>query len=211
MTIRIVGAGLGRTGTHSLKLALEQLLGAPCYHMVEVFAHPEHVPVWHAAMLDGPVDWPAVFDGYDATVDWPGGGVWQSISVAYPDAKVLLSSRRSADEWWTSASKTIFEALGGDGPIGGPDRGEWTAMATAMMKRLTPDFPDEAACKAAYERHNATVRAEVPASQLIDWQPQDGWGPLCAGLGIPEPSDPFPVTNTTAEFRAMAGLDQPQT
>ena len=205
MTLRIVGAGLGRTGTTSLKMALEQLLGAPCYHMMEVFGHPEHVPAWHAAMLGEPVDWPTVFEGYAATVDWPGGGVWQSIWAAYPDAKVLLSSRRSADEWWTSAYRTIFEAMGAEPP---PGMDAWHEMTVAMTHRLTPDFPDEAACKAAYERHNENVRATVPAGQLIDWQPEDGWGPLCKGLGIPEPSDPFPVSNTTADFRAMAGLDQ---
>ena len=206
MTLRIVGAGLGRTGTHSLKVALEQLLGEPCYHMVEVFGHPEHVPMWHAAMLDQPVDWPTVFEGYGATVDWPGGGVWQSIWAAYPDAKVLLSTRRSAEEWWGSAHRTIFEAMGNPQP---PGMEEWHEMTSVMVRRLTPDFPDEAATKAAYEHHNAEVRATVPADKLIDWQPQDGWGPLCEGLGIAEPSEPFPVTNTTADFRAMVGLDQP--
>src|SRR5688572_19535710 len=98
MTLRIVGAGVGRTGTHSLKIALEQLLGGPCYHMVEVFNHPEHVAVWRAAMLDEPVDWDALYDGYLATVDWPSGGVWQSIADAYPDAPVLLSTRSTTDE-----------------------------------------------------------------------------------------------------------------
>jgi hypothetical protein len=87
----------------------------------------------------------------------------------------------------------------------------WQAMTVDMAKRLTPDTTDEVASKAGYDRHNAHVRATVPADQLIDWQPQDGWGPLCEGLGVPEPSDPFPLTNTTADFRAMAGLDQPPT
>jgi hypothetical protein len=206
MSLRIIGAGLGRTGTHSLKIALEQLLGEPCYHMVEVFAHPEHVPLWHDAMLDKPVDWDTVFEGYAATVDWPGGGVWQSIWAAYPDAKILLSTRRSADEWWGSASKTIFPAMEG----GPPGMEAWHAMTDDMAKRLTSDVKDEEQCKAAYERHNANVRATVPKEQLIDWQPQDGWGPLCEALGVPEPSEPFPLTNTTADFRAMAGLDEPK-
>jgi hypothetical protein len=206
MTLRIVGAGLGRTGTHSLKIALEQLLGGPCYHMVEVFGHPEHVPMWHAAMLDQPVDWDVIFEGYVATVDWPSGGVWRPIAEHYPDAKILLSTRRTADEWWTSASKTIFEAMK-EAP---PGMEEWHAMTVEMTKRLTPDFPDEAACKAAYERNNAEVRAEVPAERLIDWQPQDGWGPLCEALDVPVPDEPFPLTNTTADFRAMTGLDNPQ-
>jgi hypothetical protein len=204
MSLKVIGAGLGRTGTHSLKIALEQLLGAPCYHMLEVLEHPDHVPLWHAAMLDEPVDWDTVFDGYRATVDWPGGGVWQSIRERYPDALVLLSTRRSADEWWTSANSTIFPGMDRVGDV------QWKAMATAMVHRLTPEFPDEAATKTAYERHNAAVRASVPADQLIDWQPQDGWGPLCEALAMPVPDESFPVTNTTAEFRQMARLDAPQ-
>jgi len=203
VTIRIVGAGLGRTGTHSLKIALERLLGGPCYHMIEVFGHPDHIPIWHAAMRDEAVAWPAVLDGYVATVDWPGAGVWPSIAAAYPDAQVLLSTRASSDEWWQSASRTILPAMA----MVPPGMEAWHAMTVDMVHRLTPDATDEDVTKAAYERHNATVRAEVPASRLIDWQPSDGWAPLCRGLRVPVPDEPFPVTNTTAEFRAMAGFD----
>jgi hypothetical protein len=204
MALKVVGAGLGRTGTHSLKVALEQLLGAPCYHMVEVFNHPEHVPMWTAALKGEPVDWDLLFTGYVATVDWPGGAVWREMSAAFPDAIVLLSSRRSADEWWTSASRTIFEFI----DERDADNPEWHEMVMAMIRgRLTPEWPDEEATKAAYEAHNAAVRAEVPPEKLVDWTPQDGWEPICAALGVPVPDEPFPVTNTTAEFRAMMGRD----
>ena len=111
MTLRVVGAGLGRTGTHSLKLALEPLLGGPSYHMIEVFGHVEHIPMWRDAALNKPVDWDTVFDGYVATVDWPGASVWEQIAAKYPDAIVLLSVRDSADAWWKSASNTIFLAI----------------------------------------------------------------------------------------------------
>jgi len=203
VTLRIVGAGLGRTGTMSLKAALERLLGGPCYHMMEVFGHPEHVPLWRAAMVDEHVDWDALFDGYAASVDWPSCGAWRSIAAANPEALVLLSTRASVDEWWTSANQTIFAAKE-EGLAISP---EWDAMITAMFLRFTPDWPDEAACKAAYERHNADVRAEVPSSRLIEWQPADGWGPLCDALSLPVPDEAFPKTNTTAEFRTMIGLD----
>ncbi len=210
MALQIIGAGIGRTGTHSLKVALERLLGGPCYHMVEVFGHPEHVPQWHAAMRDEAVDWPTLFAGYVATVDWPGGGVWQPIAEAFPDALILLSSRRTADEWYTSASRTIFPAT--NQPPPGMD--DWNAMTVDMIARVTPDWHDAEASKAGYERHNAEVRARVPADRLIDWQPPDGWGPLCAALDVPEPDEPFPVTNTTDEFRQMAastpGLRAPE-
>src|SRR5262245_37383650 len=130
MSLKVVGAGVGRTGTHSLKVALEQLLGGPCYHMVEVFQHPEHVPAWTAAMKDEPVDWAPVFKDYVATVDWPGGGVWEQIYAANPDAKVLLSTRDSAATWWKSASNTIFVAMGAEKP---PGDDAWYQMAMAMM------------------------------------------------------------------------------
>ena len=206
MSLRVVGAGLGRTGTHSLKVALEQLLGGPCYHMVEVFGHPEHVPIWTAAMKDETVDWSPVFEGYEATVDWPGAAVWDSIYAANPDAKVLLSTRQSADQWWNSASRTIFLAMGeARGALPGGE--EWHQMATAMMQRFSPRWQDEAAAKAAYEAHNVHVREAVPADRLIEWQPESGWGPLCDGLGISVPAEDFPVTNTSAEFRQMLGLE----
>src|SRR5579871_6783922 len=109
--LKVVGAGVGRTGTHSLKVALETLLGGTCHHMIEVFAHPDEVPVWTAA-IDGtaPVDWRALLDPYTALVDWPGGSFWPEISAAYPDALVLLSVR-DPDKWFTSCSNTIFVGM----------------------------------------------------------------------------------------------------
>jgi hypothetical protein len=205
MDLRLVGAGVGRTGTHSLKAALERLLGGPCYHMVECFQHPEHVPLWTAGFRGEPVDWSQVFEGYVATVDWPGGGLWREILAVNPDAHVLLSTRESTDVWYRSAASTIFVGMGMEPPEG---MEAWFDMAQLMMReRFAPEFPDEASCRAAYERHNAAVRAEVPPEQLIDWQPGDGWEPICAALGVPVPDEPFPHTNTTAEFRAMRGWD----
>ncbi|MBA3654130.1 MAG: sulfotransferase family protein [Actinobacteria bacterium] len=204
MALRVVGAGVGRTGTHSLKVALEQLLGGPCYHMVEVFAHPEHVAAWTAAMKGEAVDWDLVFDGFVATVDWPGAAVWSDIHAAHPDALVLLSTRDSADAWWKSASRTIFVGMG---DRASPGNEEWYEMAVAMMQRFSPNWRDEDAAKAAYDAHNAHVRATVPPDRLVEWQPSDGWGPLCAALDVPVPDEPFPVTNTTADFRQMLGLE----
>ena len=106
--VKVVGAGVGRTGTHSLKLALEQLLGGACYHMVEVFDHLDHVPTWSAALKGERVDWEPVLGSYSAVVDWPGAGCWDAIAEAYPDAFVLLSTRADAETWWTSANATIL-------------------------------------------------------------------------------------------------------
>jgi hypothetical protein len=203
MTLRLVGAGVGRTGTHSLKLAVETLLGAPCYHMREVFEHPDHVTCWRAAADGEPVDWDAVFAGYAATVDWPGAAVWQEIAAAYPDAIVLLSVRDSAETWWRSADATIFQGLRREPPPDS-DLAPWHAMVRELLAgRFTPHLDDELAAKAAYERHNAEVRAGVPRDRLVEWQPGDGWAPLCAALGVPVPDVPFPHVNTTAEFQEM--------
>ena len=200
MTLRLVGAGVGRTGTYSLKLALETLLGAPCYHMMEVFAHPEDVPVWSDALHDRPVDWDGLLTGYAAAVDWPAAAFWRELSAACPDALVLLSTRDTADAWWRSASATIFDVTRESPPAGEP----WLEMVRELTaRRFTPDVGDEAAAKAAYERHNAEVRAEVPGDRLVEWRPGDGWGPLCEALRLPVPDVDFPHVNTTAEFQAM--------
>lgn len=125
MSLRVIGADVGRTGTMSLKLALERLLGAPCYHMREVFAHPEHVPVWRDAAQGRMPDWPALFEGYAAAVDWPAAAFWPEISRAFPDALVLLSLR-DPGSWWQSAGDTIF-------PVSRRASGEWREMVDSLF------------------------------------------------------------------------------
>jgi Sulfotransferase domain len=203
MTLQVVGAGLGRTGTHSLKLALERLLGGPCYHMVEVFAHPEHVTGWHAAIDGKDQDW-TWLDGYTAIVDWPGAAVWHEMAAASPSAMVLLSTRESPEVWWGSFSQTILAAVERGF---GPDMEAWFSMATDMLSRFCPSYQDPKAAMAAYEAHNDSVRRRVPPDRLIEWAPGDGWEPLCTALGIPEPAESFPHVNSTDEFRSMAGLN----
>jgi len=205
MTLQVVGAGLGRTGTVSLKAALERLLGAPCYHMVEVFAHLDHVPVWHAAVRREPVDWEALLGGYRAAVDWPAAAFWRELGEAYPGAIVLLSVRDDAETWWRSADRTVFAAMRRPPP---PELESWFEMVSDLWRAtMAEDWDDREVAMAAYERHNAEVRAAVPPERLVQWRPGDGWGPLCEALGVPVPDEPFPHENTTADFRAMAGLD----
>jgi hypothetical protein len=196
MSLRVVGAGLGRTGTMSLKVALEKLLGAPCYHMAEVFSHPEHVASWRAAAQGDMPDWNRLFHGYAAAVDWPAAAFWPEISEAFPDAIVLLSVR-DPQSWWKSAHDTIFPTS-----RAAPDPA-WREMVEAMFRtRFTWDLDDRDACIAAFERHNARVRDEVSPDRLVEWRPSDGWEPLCTALGVPVPDEAFPRTNTTEEFLA---------
>jgi hypothetical protein len=202
MTLRVVGAGLGRTGTMSLKLALEKLLGGPCYHMVEVLSHPEHVPEWHRAARGEMPDWDALLAGYRAAVDWPASAFWSELAAAYPDALVLLSVR-DPDAWWESASQTIFNGIGHAAERGIPGMAEWLAMVRDLFEQRFVWPPDqEALAKAAFERHNARVRASVPGHRLVEWQAGDGWGPICRALGVAVPDEPFPRSNTREEWLA---------
>lgn len=208
MALRVIGAGLGRTGTTSLKLALERLLGAPCYHMIEVREHPDHPDLWAAAYRGQLPDWGRLFDGYAACVDWPAAPFWPELAQAYPDAPILLSVR-DPDSWWRSASTTIFPAMATyfapDAPADG-----WTGMGVGMMTTFTSGWQDEDSAKAAFVAYNDNVRRTAPADRLLEWQPGDGWGPLCARLGVAEPDEPFPHANTAAETRAAIGLTEPE-
>ncbi len=192
MTLRVIGAGVGRTGTKSLKHALERLLGAPCYHMEEVLKRPEHVPMWTAAARGDLPNWSKLFQGYSATVDEPSTAFWRELMDEYPQALILLSVR-DANDWWRSASQTIIPIQREQPP--GPFREMFDALSSRMPFAL-----DEEAAKAAFEAHNARVRDEVPADRLVVWRPGDGWDSICTALELPIPDEPFPHVNTTREF-----------
>ncbi len=201
--LRIVGAGLGRTGTNSLKLALEQLLAGRCYHMIEVVERPADVPVWHAAMRGDRPNWGAFLDGYEAAVDWPACAFWRELTQANPDATVLLSVRESAEAWWRSFAATIVAGLAKPVPADRPDWAVRREMTVDMLDlTFTPGWRERESAIAAYEAHNAGVRAAVPPERLVEWLPGDGWEPLCAAVGVPIPAESFPQSNSTAEFRA---------
>jgi hypothetical protein len=203
VALRIVGAGLGRTGTNSLKLALERLLEGRCYHMYELFERPEDRPAWEAAVRGEAVDWNGLLHEYAATVDWPAAAFWRELYGANPDALVLLSTRDSAQTWWESMERTIVEVLSGPVAAGDPNAARGRAMVLEMMrKRFTPEWRDGDAAMAAYERHNDEVRRSVSPERLIEWQPSQGWEPICAALLLPVPKEPFPHENTSADFKA---------
>jgi Sulfotransferase domain len=202
MALKVVGAGVGRTGTASLKQALEQLLGGRCHHMLEIIGDPAQAQGWTNAIDGGDVDWQDLLSAYVAQVDWPGASFWREISAANPDALVLLSTRE-ADAWYRSASNTIFHVFGS--PPSGLE--QWFAAVQKMFKeRFSDDLGNATAMMDAFERHNAEVRAGVPRSRLLEWTPSDGWEPICERLGVAVPNEPFPVTNSTNETRALLGM-----
>lgn len=206
MALKVIGAGIGRTGTLSLKAALERLLGAPCHHMVEFFKRPEDVRPWAQALEGRAVDWNGVLANYHAAVDWTAAAFFPELFEASPDAIVILSVR-DTDEWWRSYRSTVVEELQSErAPVTDPYAAALLPVKEFTIRmletRFTPRWVDEAAAKQAFEQHNRAVRAAVPPDQLIEWRPADGWPPVCAALGLPTPDEPFPRANTTADFRA---------
>ena len=164
--------------------------------MHEVFLHPEHNEMFLAA-AHGDADWDAIYDGYTATVDWPGAAFWRELAVEYPDAKVLLSERDPKD-WYESYRDTVYT------PIVNGGRGTWDDMVReVIVDRDLGGVPgDPEHVMARFEQHNADVRAEIDPDRLLVYRVTEGWGPLCAFLGVDVPDEPFPHTNDRASFLA---------
>ncbi len=199
MTLQVIGAGVGRTGTLSLKLALTRLGLGPCHHMMEVIqAMPVQVPLW-AAALEGRPDWKAIYDGFASAVDWPTAAFFRELAAAYPQARFILS-HRDPENWADSFGETIYTAMAARDQAP-PERRDWLEMAYGVVARsgfalgLSRDQ-----LIAGYIAHNQAVKAAIPASRLLVYQVKEGWEPLCAFLGTPVPDEPFPRTNDRAEF-----------
>ena len=214
MALRVIGAGLGRTGTLSLKTALEELGFSKCYHMTEVLAHPEHVAVWDAAARGESVDWETLFHGYQATVDWPGCNFFEEFMRRYPEAKVILTVR-DPERWYDSARQTIYHVRHAFP--------RWVRLFVPRMRhfirmldRLVWDgmfhgrFEDKSLAIEVFKRFNEQVQRVVPPDRLLVYQVQEGWGPLCSFLGVPVPAGkPFPHVNDAVEFRRRPSARRP--
>ena len=187
MSLSVIGVGLGRTGTLSLKLALEHLGAAPCYHIMEIAATVRRsLPLWNDA-IGGSADWDLIFEGYRASVDYPGCLFWRDLLVHYPQAKVILTVR-DPDAWFDSVSETIFPVVR-KGTLLGRDG---LALSDFLRKDFGDRIGDRTFMTDYFRRWNQSVIDEVPAERLLVLQPSDGWEPLCAFLGLKVPDKPYP-------------------
>jgi len=203
MALQVIGAGFGRTGTLSLKVALERLGFGPCYHMVEVVRRPEHALLWRAAAKGDVIDWDGLFEGYAASVDWPGCHFWRELSERYPDARVLLSLR-DPERWYQSAHDTIYQAMrDADSRDLPPAVSAQARMAREIVLERTfgGRFEDRAHAIGVYERHNQSVREAIAPERLLVYEAAQGWEPLARFLGCPVPDEPFPRVNTREQFQ----------
>ena len=200
MALAVIGAGLGRTATFSLKFALEHLGFGPCYHMSEVFAGARrNVPLWLDA-IDGRPDWDAIFDGFASTTDYPACTYWRELAAHYPAAKVVLTVR-DPDSWFESVSETIFsEAM--QGSLAGSPLGDM--MQGVIFDAFGDRVRDREFMTEWFIRRNRDVIDSLPAERLLVFSPKDGWEPLCAFLGVAVPDGPFPRVNSRDEISAKS-------
>lgn len=196
MSLRVVGAGLGRTGTNSLMTALDMILPGSCHHMYKVVMNDE-TAAWRDIYRGDMALLHDTLANYVASCDWPSCVFWEELAAANPDALILLSVRESGEKWFESASATIFPGM--------QERrdGTWGEMVVEMMDRFEPDFMNKDKAIAAYEAHNDYVRKNADPSRLLEWQARDGWAPICERLGVPVPEVDFPHTNSTEDFLKM--------
>jgi hypothetical protein len=206
MTIQVIGAGFGRTGTLSLKVALEMLGFDKCYHMTEVFQHPDHVDLWLQATRGEAIGWDALYDGYRATVDWPSCNFWEVQLKQFPQAKVILSER-DPKRWYQSVMSTIWPASVAARESADPAIRPWADLAFELIWDGTfhGRIEDENHAIDVYLAHNDYVRKQAPAEQLLVFEASQGWAPLCEFLTRPAPEEPFPRVNTTEEFQSRRG------
>ncbi|WP_374345177.1 sulfotransferase family protein [Phenylobacterium sp.] len=203
MGLKVIGSGLGRTGTKSMQTALNMLGVGPTHHMVEVFAHPESIPLWVAAGQGRP-DWDAIFDGYGAMVDYPGAAYWRELAAYYPDAKVLHTVR-DPDKWFDSTQATIFAP----GSAADAQEGPMVPFFESFMGDLRHHLHDRAYMTDYFLRHTEAVKAAIPPERLLVFEVGEGWERLCRFLGVPVPAEPYPSENSTAEFQARLATMPP--
>jgi hypothetical protein len=195
MSLAVIGAGFGRTGTLSMKTALETIGLGPCHHMANVLSDPDQMALWRAAARGNLPDWDQAYAGFRSAVDWPTAYYWRELSSHYPDAKVILTTR-SAESWYESMLKTLWNVIG---PGNSPDS---FGVRIINLTIFNGRFEDRAHAISVYEAHNQAVRASVRSDRLLEFRLGDGWQELCGFFGKPSPTIPFPRSNSTDEFRA---------
>ncbi len=215
--LQVIGAGLGRTGTESLKKALELLGFGACYHMFElVMKHPEHLPEWKKLVAGEKPNYEFLFDGYQSTADFPACMFYREFMVQYPQAKVVLMVR-DADKWYDSAVKTIFRGV--PAPILALGRLMGLFSKNVRAALLTIPLANEVVhnrffegrtsdrehTKAIFNAWNEEVKRTVPAGRLLIFEMREGWEPLCNFLGVPVPAAPFPRLNAGDSFVKSTG------
>lgn len=199
MGLSVIGAGYGRTGTLSLKFALELLGYNKCHHMIEVINNPGEAEKWLAAIGSHSVNWDALLSGYQATIDWPACHFYQELADYYPRAKVLLSIR-NPEEWFESISATTLRVIAKRIESGQIPREGNLGTELVVKAAFQGEIEDAEHGVAMFNQHIEKVKSSIEPDRLLIYDVREGWGPLCAFLGKPVPDTPFPRVNSRDEF-----------
>ncbi|KAL5364693.1 P-loop containing nucleoside triphosphate hydrolase protein [Aspergillus floccosus] len=209
--MKVLALGVGRTGTASLRIALERLGYLKCYHMMSAsMENPPDCLMWHDALCAkydgvgefGRKEWDQLLGECQAVCDWPACAFAKELIEAYPNAKVILTTR-DVDSWHASVMKTVHWRVS-DPEHRFVSNFSWAAgMYYPMLNKFFEtffrgDFPNKG--KQVYLDHVEEVRSLVPPERLLEYKISDGWGPLCEFLGEEVPDTPFPRGNDMADF-----------
>ena len=201
MALRVFGTGFGRTGTNSLKLALEQIGFGPCHHMFEIRDDPAQLQYWQGAARGDLPDWDEAFDGYASSVDWPSVCFWREITTHYSDAKIVHSVRPE-DAWLKSIHTTIYSVLRDRDTVEAGHRRDLVDMSHELIwnKTFGGRLGEADHALSVYRAHDAEIRAAFDPDRMLVFDVSDGWEPLCDFLGVAVPDTPFPFVNSSREF-----------
>ncbi|WBB62301.1 sulfotransferase family protein [Streptomyces sp. WMMC500] len=201
----VLGTGAGRTGTKSLKLALEKLGFGPCHHMLAMLDKPDEIPLWEEAAEGRVKDWSLIYSGYRSSVDWPGARYWREIAAAFPQTKVIHTVR-DPEGWYESVNSSIYAAAMQPSP---PDAAPVYEQLRQMSLRTVWDgvfdgrFADKEHALKVFTEHNDAVVRGIDDDRLLVFEVSQGWAPLCAFLDVPVPEEPFPHSNDRAQFASL--------
>ena len=205
MALEVIGAGIGRTGTLSLKIALEELGFTKCHHMLEVLADVRRqTPQWEAAK-EGLADWDTIFTGFASSCDYPSCRYWKQLAEHYPDAKIVLTTR-DPDRWFDSVSKTIFSP---------PHMAffDQTFVGPMLRQNVYDTFGerihDRAFMTDWFRAWNQSVIDQAPPERLMQFEVKQGWQPLCEFLGVPVPDGRFPHVNSSEDMQEGLDFSEP--
>lgn len=199
--LEVIGAGFGRTGTHSLGLALEKLGFGPCYNLHEIAENPSHLELWNNAMDGKPVDWSYLFSSYKSTVEWPSVTFIDQIIQRFPNARIILTLR-DPESWYESAANTIFKSLELSAYNPDPRKRERSGMTRRLILEHTfgGRYWNKNYAIEVYRKHIQRVVGLVPKERLLHFDVKDGWEPLCNFLQKTVPNEAFPRLNARIDF-----------
>lgn len=201
MCLKVIGAGFGRTGTHSLKIALETLGFGPCYHMYELVNNDAHVGLWNIAAANESFDWNILFKNFQSAVDWPTCAYWKELVTHYKNAKVVLTVREP-EEWYEDAICTIFKALEIGRRLNDRKKRSRCEMSGQLIleKTFAGRHDDKDFVISKYIKHTEKIKSLIPKNQLLEFDVSEGWGPLCGFLEVQVPQISFPAANFRDDF-----------